>query len=117
MTDRAADPEAGRGYDASDPDQVKSRRERQKTRDLQKKAALSRLMSDPAGRMWVWDLLVRCGAFRLSFSTDALVMAFNEGRRDIGNHLISELHQIGPELYMRMSLENQPSGSASGGGA
>lgn len=94
-------------YNAADPELVRGRREKHKTRDLQKKPALLRLLSDEAGRMWMWDLISRCGAFHLSFSTDALIMAFNEGRRDIGNHLIGEINSISPELYTRMAIENQ----------
>jgi hypothetical protein len=94
-------------FSASDPEQVKSRREKQKTRELQKKAALRRLISDPAGRMWIRDLMTRCGAYHSSFSTDPLVMAFNEGRRDIGNYVISEIDRIDPELSIRMALENR----------
>ncbi|MDR3569647.1 MAG: hypothetical protein P4L43_16600 [Syntrophobacteraceae bacterium] len=94
-------------YDAGDFEQVKGRKERQKTRDLQKRAALRSLMSDSGGRMWVWDLLSLCGVYHASFSSDALVMAFNEGRRDIGNHLIAEINRLdgGAELYRQMATE------------
>jgi hypothetical protein len=94
-------------YNAGNEQHVAKRQKSQKIRDLQKKAALRRLMSDAEGRMWVWDLLVRCGAFQLSFSRDALIMAFNEGRRDIGNHLMADITRISPEMYMRMAVENQ----------
>ncbi len=93
-------------YNAADPEQIERRKKSQKTRDLQKTSALRRLMSDADGRMWMWDLMSRCGVFRLSFSTDPLVMAFNEGRRDIGNHLIGDIDRVGPELYIRMAVEN-----------
>lgn len=94
-------------YMAGDPEQVKGRKDKQKTRDLQKKAALRAIMSEPGGRMWMWDLLAACGVYHSSFSSDALFMAFNEGRRDIGNHLIAEINRLdgGPELYRRMASE------------
>lgn len=96
-----------RDYNAGDPEQVKGRKEKQKTRDLQKKAALGRFLSEPGGGVWMWDLLSLCGVYHSSFSSDALVMAFNEGRRDIGNHLIAEINRLdgGPELYRRMGSE------------
>jgi hypothetical protein len=100
-------PVTGDPFNASDPEQVKSRREKQKTRELQKKSALRKIMSEPAGRMWVWGLLSRCGTYHSSFSSDPLVMAFNEGRRDIGNHLIAEINKIEPELFIKMALENR----------
>jgi hypothetical protein len=93
--------------DAGDFEQVKGRRDKHKTRELQKNAALRSLMSDSGGRMWMWDLLGLCGVYHASFSTDALVMAFNEGRRDIGNRLLAEINRLdgGPELYRRMASE------------
>ncbi len=96
-----------RDYNAGDFEQLKGRKEKQKTRDLQKKAALRSLMSDSGGRMWMWDLLSLCGVYHSSYSSDSLVMAFNEGRRDIGNHLIAEINRLdgGAELYRRMSSE------------
>ncbi|MGA2735130.1 MAG: hypothetical protein ABSG35_21335 [Syntrophobacteraceae bacterium] len=80
---------------------------RQKTRGLQKKAALRKLMSDAEGRMWMWDLLTLCGIFHSSFSVEALRCAFNEGRRDIGLRLLADINQLSPELYIRMMGENQ----------
>ncbi len=94
-------------YNAGDASQVNKRQKSLKTRDLQKKAALKKLMGDPEGRMFMWDLLGRCGVFHLSFSSDALVMAFKEGRRDVGNHLMGEITRISPELYMKMVVEAQ----------
>ena len=94
-------------YNAGDLEQVKGRKEKQKTRDLRKRAAVRSLMSDPAGRLWMWDLLSLCGVYHASFSSDALVMAFNEGRRDVGNHLLAEINRLegGPELYRLMASE------------
>jgi len=93
-------------YNAGDANHVAQRQKSKKTRDLQTKTALRTLLSDPAGRMWMWDLLARCGVFHLSFSSDALRMAFNEGRRDIGNQLLGDINRISPEFYMKMQMEN-----------
>jgi hypothetical protein len=94
-------------YNASDGEQVKSRREKLKTRELQKKAALRRFISEPEGRMWMWDLLGRCGIFRSSFSSEPLVMAFNEGRRDIGTFLASEIGSADSDAFFKMAIENR----------
>ena len=94
-------------YDCGDPDQVKSRREKLKTRELQSKAALRKFLCEPAGRMWMWDLLARCGVYHPSFSTDPLVMAFNEGRRDVGNFLAGQINRIDPEIFVKMATENR----------
>jgi hypothetical protein len=94
-------------FNAGDANHVAQRQKSKKTRDLQARTALRDFLGTPGGRIWMWDLLSLCGAFRLSFSTDALVMAFNEGRRDVGNHLIGEINRLSPEFYMKMALENQ----------
>ncbi len=99
--------EDSKPYNAADPDQVKGREGRQKIREAQKRAALARLMSDAEGRMWMWDLLSLCGVYHSSFSREALSMAFSEGRRDIGLHLVAQIHKLAPEQYVRMTQENR----------
>lgn len=94
-------------YNAGDAQHVAHRQKSRKTRDLQKKAALRRLMSDAEGRMWMWDLLTRCGIYQSSFSPEALGMAFQEGQRNIGLHLTAEINRLSPEMYARMVAENQ----------
>lgn len=42
-----------------------------------------------------------------SFSTEPLIMAFNEGKRSLGLQLIGEINRISPELYVKMALENE----------
>jgi hypothetical protein len=94
-------------YNAGDAQHVAKREKSAKTRNLQKKAALRRLMSDAEGRMWMWELLTRCGVYHSSYSSDALAMAFREGHRNIGLHLTAEINHLSPELYMKMVNENQ----------
>jgi len=93
-------------YNAGDVAHVGQAQKTKRIRELQTKGALRTLLSDPAGRMWMWDLLARCGVFHLSFSTDPLQMAFNEGHRDVGNQLLGEVNRISPEFYMKMQIEN-----------
>lgn len=93
-------------YNAGDAAHVGHAQKSKRIRELQKKAVLQQFLSDPAGRMWMWDLLSQCGVFHVSFSSDALIMAFKEGHRDIGNQLIGEINRIGPEFYMKMQMEN-----------
>ncbi len=97
-------------YNAGDPKHVAGREKSRKTRDLQKKTALRGIMGMPEGRMWMWDLLVRCGIYQSSFSAEALGMAFREGQRNIGLHLMAEINRLSPELYARMVGENQSKG-------
>ena len=68
------------------------------------------LMGSTRGRRIVWGLLERAGVFRLSFSTNALQMAFNEGSRNEGNRLLAQINTICPEHYLSMTKE-QANGS------
>ena len=65
------------------------------------------LMSSSRGRRIVWRLLELSGPFRLSFDTNAMKMAFNEGNRNLGNQLLNEVMILCPELYPVMVREQQ----------
>lgn len=59
-------------------------------------AALHELIGTPAGRQFVWELLIDTGVFGTVFNGDPLAMAFKEGRRHIGLtvHGLLDHHQI-----------------------
>lgn len=63
------------------------------------------LMSSKRGRRIVWRLLEQAGVFRLSFNTNAMQMAFNEGNRNFGNRTLSQIHAHCPEFYPVMVKE------------
>lgn len=73
------------------------------------------LMSSPRGRRMMWRLLELSGPFRLSFDTNAMKMAFNEGNRNMGNQLFNEVMTLCPELYPVM-VKEQRNGSSDGNG-
>jgi hypothetical protein len=100
-------------YNAGDEGQVARAQQKQKTREILKRSALRKIMSDAEGRIWMWDLLTMSGLYHSSFSTDALAMAFTEGHRNIGLRIMAEINRISPELYARMVAENQPKEKAS----
>jgi hypothetical protein len=60
------------------------------------------LMSTPAGARFIWRLLTLSGVFRSSFSSDALVMAMNEGQRNMGLRLLGDVMQACPDKYLNM---------------
>jgi hypothetical protein len=64
------------------------------------------LMGQRRGRRILWRLLDQSGVFRLSFSTNAMQMAFAEGNRNFGNRTLSLIHSHAPELYPTMVKEN-----------
>jgi hypothetical protein len=65
------------------------------------------LMGTKEGRRFMWRLLSKTGVHRTSFSNDALVMAFNEGNRNLGLLLMSEIHGLCPARYQQMQKEHQ----------
>ena len=63
------------------------------------------LMSNKRGRRIVNRLLDRTGVYRLSFHTNALQMAFNEGNRNLGNSLLAQITVLCPERYTELLNE------------
>jgi hypothetical protein len=65
------------------------------------------LMSNKRGRRIVYRLLERAGVWRLSFHTNALQMAFNEGTRNEGLAMLAKLGEHCPEMYSLMLKEHK----------
>lgn len=63
------------------------------------------IMGSKRGRRIVWRLLEKAGVFRLSFNTNSMMMAFNEGNRNYGNRLLAQVNALCPELYPVMVKE------------
>lgn len=63
------------------------------------------LMGHKQGRRYMWVQLNNYGVFRTSFSSDPLVMAFNEGARNQGLKLIADIHEHCAERYAEMTKE------------
>ena len=68
---------------------------------------LRQVMATKQGRRFMWRLLGECGVMRQSFSTDASLMSFNEGRRSIGIPQVADLMQHAPEKYELMLSEHR----------
>jgi len=65
------------------------------------------IMSTKQGRRYVWRQLERYGVFRTSFSSDPLIMAYNEGSRNQGLGLIADISEHCPERYAEMTREQR----------
>lgn len=63
------------------------------------------LMSSKRGRRIVHRQLVSAGVFRISFHTNALQMAFNEGNRNLGNQLLALITEHCPDRYAELLTE------------
>jgi len=95
-----------------DPTDIRSQERAKEESDLRKKVAKDTeesdfkwLMSSKRGRRIVWRLLDRAGVFRLSFNTNSMTMAFNEGGRNEGLRMLAQIHALCPELYTAMVKE------------
>jgi hypothetical protein len=96
-------------YDPFDPrsqERTKAEAEvRAKLARESEEADIRWLMGNRRGRRILWRLLDQSGAFRLSFSTNAMQMAFAEGNRNFGNRVLALIHANAPELYPVMVRE------------
>lgn len=64
------------------------------------------LMSNRRGRRIVFRELDSAGVWRISFNTNALQMAFNEGARNAGLRLVNLVTAHCPSNFMKMMEEN-----------
>ncbi len=96
-------------HDALDPEAHEvSRQEasaRAKRREQEERDDLKWQMGSKRGRRIVYRLLERAGVFQISFNTNAMQMAFNEGRRNEGLALTNRLLAACPELWTQMMKE------------
>ncbi len=63
------------------------------------------LLGHPQGRRIVTRLLDEAGVYRSSFNTSGSVMAFAEGRRQIGLFLTGELLEASSDGYLKVLKE------------
>lgn len=82
---------------------------REKLARLQEAADFKWLCGDPRGRRLLWRLLKRLKVFEPVFNPDKAVMGFNEGQRNAGLFLLSEINQHSPAQYAVMVEENTAS--------
>jgi len=92
-------------YDASDPKQVKERLNQLRVDEAIRDALFRRIMETREGRGWVHALLESAHVWRSSFALDALAMAFAEGERNIGLHVLADLMRAAPDQYLVMVKE------------
>ena len=95
-----------------DPTDIRSQERAKADTDLRNKLVkdteesdLKWLMGSKRGRRIVWRFLDRAGVFRLSFNTNSMTMAFNEGNRNEGLRILAQIHTLCPELYPVMVKE------------
>lgn len=66
---------------------------------------LKKLLSMPEGRRYIWRLMSNAGVFRTSFTGNSTTF-FNEGKREIGLMVISEVMNASPSSFTQMQNES-----------
>lgn len=101
------------------PDPLDIRGQEQAREKAQERAALAAkteeddikwLASNKRGRRIVYRILERAGVWQSSFNTNAIQMAFNEGRRNEGLALMAKLMAYCPDAFALMTKEQQGNG-------
>lgn len=83
-------------------------KERMTHRERQRVQDLGTVMDKREGRRFVWGLIQQFNVFSPSFSTDALLMAHQEGVRAAGISLMKDVMSHLPGQYMLMVEEHRP---------
>ncbi|MDN6861933.1 MULTISPECIES: hypothetical protein [Pseudomonas] len=75
---------------------------------LQAIADFKWLMSDHRGRRFMWRTLGDCRLFEPSIGPTDAITNYNEGQRNVGLLLLSQVNDLTPSLYAVMAAENAP---------
>jgi hypothetical protein len=81
---------------------------KQKQRIKQERDDFRWLMNTRQGRRTVWRQLERAGIYQPSFNTNAMSMAFAEGRKNEGLWITHMIHRYCPDKNQKMIEENTP---------
>lgn len=96
-------------YDPTSPRSLERERARQE-QDVQRARMeraedVKKLMSSIWGRRLMWGFLADAKTYQSTFSTNAMTMAHEEGRRKFGLELLAYIQCTCPELYVVMLQE------------
>jgi hypothetical protein len=87
-------------YNAADPASIRSAAKAARQADRTQEEILRGIMSVPSGRTWMLALIYSCGVFQTTFTGDAQRTAFNEGKRSVGNELMSAILVACPDQFL-----------------
>ena len=102
------EPEAPAYVNAGDVKQVNRRASRERSERERADNDLRWLMASESGRRVVWRFMAKCGVYRLSFNPaapDIGATAFNEGKRQLGLELLSDVQRVAEGEYLLMLKE------------
>lgn len=91
---------------AADESQVKGAESKRKRVREQELEDTKWILSTRQGRRFFWKLLTQCHVFETSFTGNSQTF-FNEGERNVGLKLISDLNESDPDAYLKMLKESK----------
>ncbi len=90
---------------ASNPKEVKAAKQKEvRTRDVELDD-VRHLMASEAGRRLAWRLLAKARVFETTFHPSGSQTAFNEGMRNLGLLLLSDINEACPDAFLSMQSE------------
>lgn len=92
---------------AADEKQLKEADYQVRTREIDETAELIELLRVPAFRRYTWRYMAACNVFSAGFEQSGSRMAFNEGARNIGTKMLSEIMDADPESFILMMQESK----------
>ena len=90
---------------ATDEKQIKAKKKHDKHLDFQLVDDLKYLLKTPQFRRFAWRYMSTCGVFTMSFDSDVNQTMFNEGRRSVGNKIMTEITTNVPYAFLQMMEE------------
>jgi hypothetical protein len=93
-------------YDSSDEQHVKGRKTKAKIRREDQLSAMRHILEEEGGQEFFWRLLARCKLYETSFTGNSQTF-FNEGKREVGLWVLSEIVAADPAAYAKMMMKNE----------
>ena len=93
--------------DTGDVKDVKKKKTKAQLRRLKENEWLKDILSRPGGRDFIWRLLTQCGVYDTSFTGDAPHTFFNEGKRQIGLWVLTEIDEADNRSILLIHEENK----------
>lgn len=93
--------------DTGDIKQVNKKKTKMQLRRMKENEWLKEILSKEGGRDFIWRLLIQCGVYDTSFTGDAPHTFFNEGKRQIGLWLLTEIDEADNRSILLIHEENK----------
>lgn len=94
---------------AGDPRQVRRAGQAERLRRTDELNDLREVLSNVAGRRFIWRLMERCKTFESVWHPSALVH-YQAGEQDVGHWLMAEINETSRKLFFQMIQEHWPEG-------